>query len=242
MRTPGNREDTHMKDKRRDQIIDDLLLKRPTANGCTYEDERYYDFDRGEYRTRAVSSHKTFGYGDEVLFQLGLHSYRSVETYVRQMFYGGKIEAQLTRGQRGGVTRKANRIWDRIGSAVSRIQTHGTESSALYEVKAGRWGDIVGHVYADDVESARVLASVTFGYLVSGPADIYVRVAQITDDVSVLNDWNEKATEVIREEIKRNEKLISKKIKRCELLRARLNALSIIRSHAEPSEEAAVAK
>ena len=219
-----------MEDKRRDQIIDDLLLKRPTANGCTYEDESYFDYGQRRDRVRPVPSHDGYGYSDQALFNLGLHERYLVERYVRTRFYSGKWDGDLRRGQRGGVTRKTNRIWERIMCPIRRIARAG--DCGIYNVMTSSYGESICHIHAVDKPTAERVAEVMFGYLIADPARMHVEFVEVTTDPTAVISRNEKVVADINKSISKDEADLVELQDDIRRKKARLDAVLIIREQA----------
>ena len=149
-----------MNDKRRDGIIDDLLRKRPVGPcgaNLTYTEEEKYDYDSSRYRTFQIPSEPSFGYPPEVLFQLGLHSADAVTRYVLQRYFPGTKYIEALGRKKSTVTRRANRLWDRIGTPVKSVQRAG--GSGIYEVKRSRYAsEVLAYVHALNTAEAETLA------------------------------------------------------------------------------------
>ena len=145
-----------MNDSTRDSIIDDLLKKRPAGPaGVTlkYTEQDKYDYNTNRYRTLQIPDDPSFGYSSKVLFQLSLRDRGDVEKYVRGRFFP---DGYLGRKQ-STVTRRTNRIWDRINSHVAEICTAG--GVGIYGVKQSRYsGTVIAYVHALNAEEAQTLA------------------------------------------------------------------------------------
>ena len=141
---------------RREEIVKDIIKKRPEAYGCTYEVETYYDYERNYERKRMVPNKQFFGYDPEELVKLDLHEggWRMTDM-IRSVFDKATVQ-------------KANRFEERIVDPLrSHISNAGVEG--LYKVQTGDGG--VGFVYAKNLNEAKRVADVTFGFLISGKVD-----------------------------------------------------------------------
>jgi len=149
-----------MNDKRRDSIIDDLLQKRPKGPrgaNLTYTEEDKYDYDRDYYRKRQVPSDPAFGYTSEVLFGLGLHSARDVTHYMLRRYFPDARHIDTLGRRKSTVTRRSNRIWERIKDHVETVQRTG--GSGIYSVRRSRYSsDVFAYVHALNHEEAQTLA------------------------------------------------------------------------------------
>ncbi len=226
-----------MTDAQRDRIIDDLLLKRPTAKGCTYTDEENYDPRRARYRTLPVPNLQAFGYTDAELFRLGFKYLCEVETYVKDRFYNGMYNSKLTKGQRGGVSRKANRIWERIDPAIRRLIKRG--DCGVYEIKSSIHGDYIGCIHAVDKDTAIHVAKTMFGYLVSNVEKIAVKIIEITDDLTAVIERNAHIIKALNSAIDRRSASVKDLSARIETDKARLHAISIVNGQITEAVEAA---
>jgi len=149
-----------MNDKHRDSTIDDLLRKRPKGprgTKLTYTEETKYDYDRDYYRTVQVPDDPSYGYGKEMLFQLGLHSHQQVTRYVLDRYFGGANTPESLGTRKSTVTRRSNRIWERLKDSVSVVQRDG--GSGIYEIKRSSYtSDVLAYVHALNKEEAQTLA------------------------------------------------------------------------------------
>ena len=179
--------------KNRNKIIDDLLIKRPVGPRGTvrYTVEESYCYDKGKYVKKYTPDHQSYGYDDLVLFQLGISDRSQAEHYVRSRFYDGASDYNLTRGQRGGVTRKTNRLWSRLGGSISRVQAKG--ATGIYKVTCGRGyysNEDLGHIHADSVDDGLTKAELLFSYLMKDDYKIKVVFMRVgtADEMTSLND------------------------------------------------------
>ena len=179
---------------RRNDIIKDIVKKRPTENGCTYTTKSEYDYSRGYRRNVMVPSKKFFGYCPLELGALGF--YRMNDLDIAQL-----IRLLFAKA----ITQKSNRFTERI---ISPLRTHISEVGApgLYKVRAG--GSSLGYVHAVNLAEAVRVADVTYGFTIAGKVDRYgdaqrldVRFSQF-GDLSLLANENQKDIDTINSRIK----------------------------------------
>jgi hypothetical protein len=183
---------------KRDKIIDDLLKKQPKGPGretLTYVEKREYCYDRRRYCNMQVPSVEQFGYTDEEVFKLEFLSQSDVTHYVRNRWFAGKSSWEIGR-QKSTVTRRANRIWQRIERGVNRIRRGGADG--VYKVRRGGGYSSVplGHLYAKNQEEATESAKLFFSYLVDDGRGVKVEFVKLgtVHEVHALNcETNEKA-------------------------------------------------
>lgn len=227
---------------KRNRIIDDLLTLRPTGpkGTVTYTPEKYFCYEAYKDKTRWNASHSTFEYEDLVLFDLNLHTEEDVRAYMRDRFYDRRCNDELTRGQRGGLSRKVNRVWERLHPSIRRIQTVG--SKGIYRVALG-WSEVVGHLYAGDMEEAKSVAKLLFRY-VAGEDSPHFRVTYVRHGgVVEMLELNKKLVEKTKESIEGCEKRAKQQLERAENMRTRIKALVLVEQHqlqAECNSEQAV--
>ena len=131
--------------ERRLAIVKDLLLRKPkgeTGQNPTYETIEYYCYDAHKHKKRVECNHPGWGYTDVTLWDLNFHSESDVQRYVFEEFYKNDATMHayyLTSGQRGGLTRKTNRVWNRISQSIRRTINSGS-IQGLYKVRVG-WGN-----------------------------------------------------------------------------------------------------
>ena len=196
-------ERTQEQNDRRNKIIKDIIKKRPDANGCTYEDDSYYDYDRNYRRIRQVPSKKFFGYDPLELTTLGL------------LDSGYALRESICQIYEKGVTQKCNRFHDRISNPL-RIHIRSEGIPGLYTVRTRE--SRLGYIHAHDLDEAQRVADVTYGFTTVGKIDRwgeqlvisvnFSRVGTVTDlndsnkgDVGALNDKIKSAREVIERNI-----------------------------------------
>ena len=180
--------------KLRDAYVDDLRRARPQGphgRRVTYTEESKYDYDKGKYKVLPIPSHKSWGYTDEEIFSLGLHTKDDVSDYVMSRWFQGKSKYSLGRKQ-ATYTRRVNRIWDdRLSDIVDHVKKTG--GTGIYSVTLGRsyysGSQHVGHIYAADAPEAERFAEMFFSYLCDDgvkPRAQFVRFGQ-PEELIVLN-------------------------------------------------------
>ena len=151
---------------RRLAIVKDLLLRKPKGEkgqSPTYEIEEYYCYDARKNKKKVVCSHTGWGYTDVTLWDLNFHCQSDVEQYIFETFYKNdelRLPYYLTSGQRGGLTRKTNRVWSRISNAVYRTARDGS-IPGLYRVRV-KWGTEF-FFFGDSVSEIKILAETMLG-------------------------------------------------------------------------------
>ena len=124
--------------ERRLAIVKDLLLRKPKGEkgqNPTYEISEYYCYDARKHKKKVECNHPGWGYADATLWDLNFHSESDVSHYLFKQFYESedlRNAYYLTSGQRGGLTRKTNRLWSRILGAVRRVQCNGSIQGLLH--------------------------------------------------------------------------------------------------------------
>jgi len=213
-------------DSTRRAIIDDLLEKRPKARGVTYTYSEKFCYDRYRDIKIATPSCRNYGYTDLELFELGFRSETEVETYVLSRFYGGKTRWDLTSGQKGGVSRKVNRLWKRIGPGYRRTLSVGARG--IYQVRSGSYRDsVLGNIWAEDRDTAIRLAEAMYGYLASPGRELQVAfsaVGEVTDMLAL----NQQLIKSIKADMAQRVLNIEKLQKEIEHREARLEALVLV--------------
>lgn len=148
-------------------IIKDLLQKRPHGGGdragMDIRMEEDFCTRYNKYRSLLICNKQYWGYTEHQVHRLDMTSEGQVQAFVLEQFYKGRSEYDLSRGERGGLSRKVNRIWDRI-QLISSRQRHGHLAGA-YEIKCGGWSDgaILGYVLATGSDHAVQLGTTLFG-------------------------------------------------------------------------------
>jgi hypothetical protein len=141
---------------RRNVIIKDIIQKRPTVNGCTYETDEYFDHDRNYRRKRMVPSKAFFGYDVEELYTLGLNDGGWTLRNIIQELY------------EKGWTQKQNRFDERICDPI-RNYIRKAGIPGLYSVRTTK--SQLGFVYAHDLAEAQRVADIAYGFVIVGKLD-----------------------------------------------------------------------
>jgi hypothetical protein len=147
--------------ERRQAIVKDLLLRKPkgeSGQNPAYNIIEYYCYDARKHKKRVECSHSGWGYADVTLWDLNFRCYADVENYLFDKFYKSDETIQsyyLTSGQRGGLTRKSNRVWNRISEPIRRTVSSGS-IRGLYKVRV-QWGTDF-FFFGDSVSEIEVLA------------------------------------------------------------------------------------
>ena len=184
-----------------DDIIDDLLLKRPmgpAGNSVTYIEKEKYDYNRGGYRVYQIPDDPCYGYTPQTLFSLGFKTESSVRSYVQNRWFGGMSNWQLGR-KKSTVTRRTRRIWDRISAAVSDVARTG--GKGIYQISS-RYGSTgaMGYVYASNPAEAESMAETFFVKERKGD-EWKIKFVEL-GTVEKLNRYNEKVRQRCQEKVK----------------------------------------
>ena len=145
-----------MKASERDSIIDDLLKKCPRGPqgvSLTYSHKEIWCRERKRYINVYIPSILNCGYQDEALFSLNIHTKNQADSYIRNRFFEGKSNYELGR-QRGTITRRANRLWQRLDDAVKLVQLRGARGIYKIARKYRQTGQSLGYVFACSVDEA----------------------------------------------------------------------------------------
>ena len=218
-----------MKDKTRDAIIDDLLKKRPVgpAGGAklTYTTENDYCYNRHRYVDIQKCSDPNHGYTDSTLFSLGFKGLDDVKRYIMHRWFEGKSTYQLG-GKKSTVTRRSNRIWNRICDAVRRQERAG--GKGIYKVTRSYSSHEVGYVYSSNAEEAKTMANMFF------PAENDTRYAATfveIGSVDRLYHYNARIKESYQNQIDRQQRAIEESQKRIEQYTNFITMLSVLEGH-----------
>ena len=212
----------------RDEIVNDLMRRRPRgpAGNITYTVENGdYNYRTCEYKQVAVPSDSSYGYGDETLFNLEFRSNDDVKEYIRKRDFEGTSDWNLG-GKKSTLSRRANKVWDRVQGAVRRTIRKGGEG--IYSVTRHYHRGILGNLYARTFEEAKETAHLFFGYL--HPSDElrveFLRFGSV-DDVLIIN---EKTVSSIQSQIERCQKEIKDQQTRINQLEATMTTLQTVES------------
>jgi hypothetical protein len=211
-----------------DNIADDLLKKRPEGpKGVTvnYIKESTYDYTQHCHRLIDIPDNLSYGYDDQTLFSLGFRSNNDVNRYVRMRWFEGKSDWSLGR-RRATVTRRANRLWERIGDAVRRLQKNG--ASGIYKINSRRDRKVHAYIYAHSPDEAKLMMQTFFpvdsshGYTVE-----FVEIG----DVTCLLAYNTNLRKDLAETIDSTTRQIEGCQKLIEQLKVRNEMLTTLEGH-----------
>jgi len=184
---------TEKQQKRRREVIEDIIKKRPVSNGCTYTSEKYYDYDRNYERTKMIPSKSFFGYDPAELVSLELHN------------SGYQLSESMYEIYDKAITQKMNRFEERIcSSLLKHIRNVGV--TGLYSVRT-RLGNL-GYIYANDLSEAQRVADVTYGFTIAGKKDRWGEPISLSvgfnrsGTIAELNSSNESDVARLNEKIR----------------------------------------
>lgn len=158
-------------------IVKDLLALRPKGDGkkkLEFRDVEYFCYDACKHKNRVESNDPHWGYSPEILWSLNLRSSSCCRRYLEAVCYGDRV---LSRGERGGLSRKTNRLWQRVQPAIDLIQSEGREGT--YQIRKGNFGDRLGVVFANNHDHAQQLGEMFYGYLSDGEQRIRSRFIEM---------------------------------------------------------------
>lgn len=165
-------------------------------------------------------------YSNEELFDLNLHSEYDCRRYVTKIFYSGY--PSLTSGQKGGLSRKTNRLWRRIYDGYFDVRTRG--GRGIYLVSKG-YGCDLGHLFAQDKQEAESLAKLLFGCLVDEGSYSNIRITFIRlGSLHELKAFNRKIVDNLKKEIQGAKDSIIHYQERMATRQNRLDALNAVES------------
>lgn len=212
----------------RDAIINDLIRNRPKGpkgSSLTYEVENKYCYDSGRYKNFVTPSCIYHGYDTGVLFDLGFKQKSECELYIRNRDFEGHSDWNLG-GKKATLTRRVNRLWDRISNAVNQVVREG--GRGIYKVKSSMYSSsVVGHLYAETKEEAAITAKIYFGYLSEDQNRMRVEFVR-RGSVSEMKALNEEMVKDLDEQIVRCENEMNNYQKRITNLKARKETLATV--------------
>ncbi len=219
-----------MDDKTRDQIIDDLLLKRPKGPmgvKLTYTTNRAYDHGRRQYVEHQIADHPTWGYDPMAFFNLGFRESMNVDHYVRCRWFDGKNKWELRR-QNSTVTRRTNRIWDRIKDSVNQIRVAGDQG--IYRISP-RYGTSsnYGHIFADTPGEVNIMFQTFFPHITNN-SNIKVEFVEC-GTVEKLNEHNNHTRTDLNSKIARLRRDIEVNQKRIKEHQNHIDTLTVLEGH-----------
>ena len=160
---------------RRMAIVKDLLKKRPSGGEDRYlmefETEFEYCTRYNKYRDLFKCNKTYWGYTEHQIHRLDLHSHSRVEAYIREHWYDDRGDWDLSGGEKAGLSRKVNRLWDRISLFSQQIRRGRV--AGTYRVQAGDYYNraTLGFVIATDVSHAMQLGQTLFAGFADGRTD-----------------------------------------------------------------------
>jgi hypothetical protein len=222
----------NMNKARRDKIIIDLLRKRPEGptlqhrRTMIYKTENIYDSLADKYRDVVVSENiPNFGYSDQELFDLNIHDVSAVRSYLSQLFFE-KEEYLITKGQKISLSRKHNRLWQRLKGPVKAILDKGGDG--IYCVHQ-RWSsNKIGHLCAPDKESAQQMANLFYSFVAKdGRLEVkYIR----SGDISQLESFNKKLIDQKMKDIERRKREIERISEQIEAKERMISVIQTVQS------------
>ena len=187
-----------MTPENRDKIIDDLLKKYPRGpHGITvtYEPKERYCYTRRRYVKSYTSTPADCGYDEETLFDLNLHNIDMVKEYIRKRWFSGQTQWEIGR-KIATITRRTNRVWHRLKSAVQAVQERG--SRGIYNIHQ-RYAHptSMGYIFACNINEALTLVKTFFPKM--NTQDYTVQFIE-KGDVHKLHDYNKKVQEILHQQ------------------------------------------
>ena len=214
----------------RDNIVNDLIRNRPQGPAgvdITYTVTNDYCYDAGRYKNFAEPSHSNYGYDDGALFDLGFKERSDVDLYLRKRDFENKSDWNLGR-KKATLTRRVNRLWERISESVRRIQREG--GRGIYKVKSNPYsGNVLGHLHAESMDEAKITAKIYFGYLADDVERMRVEFVR-RGSVAEMTSLNQELVSDIDKQIERVKSEAANLVKRLENLNARKETLATVES------------
>jgi hypothetical protein len=213
-----------------DNIIDDLLRKRPLGPKgieLSYDVAYKYSERRGCYHHALECSHPSYGYTDEGLHTLGLHNEEACKKYVVDRWFLDLDWSERKR-KRATVTRRANRLWDRLGPSISRVKSQG--STGIYKISAPydrRHQRSKGYVYANSHDEATTLAGLFFPKVGGGYKSSFVEICGIEK----LAFYNNKIQDKLDARIVELEAEVTRALATVDLIKNQKTTLNVLMGH-----------
>lgn len=213
----------------KDKIIDDLARVRPKGPKgvkLTYDISEHYDYDVNRYRKEYIPNVPNYGYTDDQLYSLGFESRQDVVDYLRERDFEGQSNWNLG-GKRATLTRRSNKVWEKISEPVRRIQQEGRPGIYKVTHPYATTRDL-GHLYAESTKEAQQNANLFYGYLL-GQNHTQCRVRFVKmGGVEDLRSMNEKTQSTLENAIKAAHKRIESYQQELEDLNSRLSTMRIV--------------
>ena len=220
-----------MDTKTQNAIIDDLLKKHPEGPaGCTltFTKREEYDYDRHKYRTHYTPSDPAYGYGAATLFSIGFRNEADVSQYIRDRFFDGKGEYELGR-RRSTVTRRTNRIWERIRTAVTELQKEG--GKGIYQINESSYNTrTVAYLHALNPEEAGTLAELFLRHPRGEGYKFGIKFIEFGDAIR-LHEYNAKIREAAQVKVVSMERQIASATKSIEDVTSLMATLDTLEGH-----------
>ena len=220
-----------MEDSRRDAIIDDLLKLRPEGlptEKVEYEEYTEFCYQAYKDKTRYRCTHPNWGYDIDTLFSLGLRTRNELEEYVAKRFYEVEHSSRLKKGKKSGHSRKVNRLWSRIDSAVTQVQDEGRPG--IYTLTK-RWGSaVLASVWATDHDEARTMGEMFYCHVLNEEDGLRTRFVRIGSPEEVI-PVNVEAVTSLREDIDSCQSRIKRLQNQIDQAKARIGAIQMMQSH-----------
>jgi hypothetical protein len=170
-------------------------------------------------------------YPDGDLFDLGLHTRRDTEEYIRTRFYDGSSKWTLSKGKKSGLTRRLNRLWSLLEGPIKRTQK--SAGAGIYQVRQGYPAQIIGNLYAETHEEAKRTAELFYGYVTNPSSSwpqstiVFLKHACVTD----LLEMNSVLVEDLNEEILSRKETISRAKAEMQSLKWQIKAIKLLQKH-----------
>jgi len=213
-----------------DNIIDDLLRKRPQGPKgieLCYDTAYKYSDRRGCYRNVLECSHPSYGYADEDLHKLGLHTEEACKKYVTNRWFLD-LDWSERRKKQATITRRTNRLWDRLSDAVRRVQRAG--AAGIYKISAPydrRYQRSKGYVYANSHDEAVTLADLFFPKVGGGYKSSFVEICGIER----LAFYNSKIQDSLDAKIVELEEEVKRAQAAVDLIKIQKTTLNVLMGH-----------
>ena len=212
--------------KRIDSIVDDLLKKRPSGRGgvdLTYTISREWNERTYRYKDIPMPSVKNYGYEDETLFMLGFEDLNSIKNYARERWF----TSHNIGPQKSTITRRSNRLWDRIAPAVRKVRNEG--SRGIYRLTENGYStpNFTGYIFADNLNEAHALVRTFFPSL----GESYALKFKEVGDVENLKAYNRATQQGIESKIERIELDITRSQKKISKLKNYASTLQTLSGH-----------
>ena len=218
-----------MNDNTRDAIIDDILKKYPIGPsygpGLEYLFEDVYNYSSACYERIKKCSDPNYGYEDATLFSLGLKNLNEVKVYVINRWFECKTFHEIG-SKKSTVTRRSNRIWERINNSVRRQERAG--GKGIYKVTRAYSFSELGYVYSNNAEEAKTMANMFFP---ADPTTIYTVTFIEIGSVDRLYHYNAKIKESYERQIDQQQCTIKECTKRIKKYTNFMTMLSVLEGH-----------